>query len=67
LLWRVGRDPGFRLGTERGFLRGVVEVHFAFPVILGRAERELWCAIAHLRISFPNLQIPGLRLRRIPE
>src|SRR5260370_34986422 len=27
LLWRVGCDPGFGFGTERGFLRGVIELH----------------------------------------
>src|SRR5207244_13171310 len=26
---RIGRDPGFRLGAECGFLRGVFEVHLA--------------------------------------
>jgi hypothetical protein len=39
-------------------------------VIPGRAQRELWCAIAHLRISrFPDvpLHIRGLVLRTIPE
>jgi hypothetical protein len=27
LLGRMGRDPGFRLGAERGLLRGVIEIH----------------------------------------
>jgi hypothetical protein len=34
LPWRIGRDPGFRLGAECGFLRGVVEIHLS---ILGCA------------------------------
>jgi hypothetical protein len=31
LLRRIRRDPGFCLGAERGFLRGVIEVHEARP------------------------------------
>ena len=36
---RVGVDPLPRLRAERGFLRGVIEIHggFPFPVIPGRA------------------------------
>ncbi|MGY3420109.1 hypothetical protein ACVWZW_000584 [Bradyrhizobium sp. F1.13.4] len=33
----------------------------------GARERELWCAIAHLRISRHNLWIPGSLLRDAPE
>src|SRR5213596_2215339 len=30
---RVGSDPGFCLGAERGFLRGVIEVHDALSLL----------------------------------
>src|SRR3954452_2332358 len=33
LLWRIGLDPLAGLGAERGFLRGVVEIHFIPPSI----------------------------------
>jgi hypothetical protein len=38
-----------------------------FSVIPGLAKRELWCAIAHLRISRHNFWIPGSMLRIAPE
>ena len=44
LLRRVGRDPGFGLGAERGFLRGVVEVHARRPCSsfrMGRASQMI--------------------------
>jgi len=33
-------------------------------VIPGRPKGELWCAIAHLRISLHNLEIPDSPLTR---
>src|SRR5713226_7572924 len=46
LLRRVGTDPRLGLGTERGFLRGVIEVHDLNPrpscssCRMGRAQRN---------------------------
>src|SRR5437763_17027942 len=34
LLGRIGADPGARLGAERGFLRGVVEVHSLLSLLV---------------------------------
>jgi hypothetical protein len=44
------------LGAERGFLRGIIEIHggFLLPVIPGRAQREPG-------ISINNFWIPGSR------
>src|SRR5689334_16708880 len=53
LLRRVGLYPRPGFSTERGFLRGVVEVHdVSLSVIPGRAKREPG-------ISIYNLRIPG--------
>src|SRR5581483_1075046 len=65
LLRRIRRDPGFRLGAERGFLRGVVEVHrFFLSVIPGRATREPGISIHNLWISgsAPSAH-PGMTIR----
>jgi hypothetical protein len=31
LFRRIRRDPGLGLGAERGFLRGIVEIHSRCP------------------------------------
>jgi hypothetical protein len=61
LLRRIRCDPGFRLGTERGFLRGVIEVHdYTFLLSFrGACQREPG-------ISIQNYKIPGLRLTAHP-
>src|SRR5215472_3596779 len=73
LLRRIRGDPGLRLATERGLLRGVVEVHLCLPCHSGRAKREpgisftnFWiprCAIAHLWSAPPAH--PGTTTRKL--
>ena len=62
LLGRVGRDPGLRLGTERGFLRGVIEIHVFNPCSSFRtirvADRSGIQKLLSSRFRVPGFAVP---------
>ena len=68
LLRRIGRDPGFRLAAERGFLRGVVEVHrFILSCVPRMLRSTKWCAADPGSIMGPGSAKHHCALHRVRD